>query len=236
MTRTRLVATFAALLLGSALVGACGSASKDAAPEKDLSNLSVKQLLSKASTAVQAEKYVTLTGTIKSEGKETGLDLSYVGSDSHGTITLQGARLELETVAGKTYFKPSDDFWTKQMGAKDAGTIIKLVDGRWIVADAKDGSFAQLTELASREFIAKQILTPDTAVSKGDPTKVDGVAVIPLKTKDGIIYLDRSTARPVQIMGTGTTDSGKASFSYAEVDSPTAPTKAQQVDLSKLAG
>jgi hypothetical protein len=232
MPRTRLTALIAAALLaGSAVLAGCGSSGSD-----DLTGLSTSKLLDRAVAQVKKEKYVQISGKITDQGEETGLDLSYIGEESRGTITLAGATLELETVDGTTYFRPSDAFWKKQMGAKSAAQVIKVINGRWIVADAKNDSFAQLIELASKDFVTKEILDPDSKVTKGKVKKVNGVECIPLETKDGTLYVDKATARPVQIVGGGSSGKGTADFSYDKQDPPTAPAADEQVDLSKLGG
>jgi hypothetical protein len=233
MRPTRLTAMLSALALGGAVLVGCGGGGGGGGGGDDLSGLSTSKLLAKAVAQVKAAKYVRISGKINDQGQDTGLDLSYVGKDSRGTITLEGATVELETVGGKTWFKPSDAFWNKQMGAKSAAQVIKLVNGRWIVAAAGNQSYAQLIELASRDLITKEILDPDSKVTKGKVTKVDGVEVIPLKTTDGTLYLDKETARPVQIVGSGSSK-GTANFSYDKIDAPTAPAAKDQVDLSKL--
>lgn len=230
MSRNRIPAILTALLLGLALLSGCGS-SKD-----DLSGLSTSKLLSKASAQVKNAKYVKIAGKVENSGNETALDLSYVGKDSHGTITLGGTTLELESVDGTTYFKPSDDFWKQQMGAKNAAQIIKVIDGRWIIADPKNQNFAQLVELASRDFVTKEILKPDSKVTKGKGKSVNGVDCITLDTSSGTLYLDQENARPVQIVGKGSDGAGKADFSYGKIDAPTAPAKDEQVDLAQLGG
>jgi hypothetical protein len=234
MRPTRLAAILTALTLGSAALTGCGGSSSGG--DSDLSGLSTTKLLDRAVAQVKKEKYVSVSGKIDDQGQETGLDLDYVGADSHGTITLEGTTLELETVGGKTWFKPSAAFWNKQMGAKSAAQVIKVINDRWIVVDPANKSFAQLVELASKDFVTKEILHPESKVTKGKVTKVKGIEVIPLKTTDGTLYLDKSNARPIQIVGTGNQGKGTADFSYDKIDAPTAPAAKDQVDLSKIAG
>jgi hypothetical protein len=227
MKPPRIPAIATAVVLAGAVLAGCGSSSSD------LSGLSATTLLSKATTQLAKEPYITLRGDITDSGGQTGLDLSYVGDDSHGTITLKGAELELQTVAGQTYFKPSDSFWKAQMGA-NAVSVIKLINGRWIIADPTNQSFGQLIQLASKDFVTKDVLDPSGTVTKGKETRINDILCIPLKTKDGTLYLDAKTARPVQIVGNGSGGTGKADFSYDLVDAPTAPAKKDTVDLSSL--
>jgi hypothetical protein len=228
MNRMRALAILVAVLLAATGLSACGSSS-------DVSGLSTTKLLAKAKTAVKKEKYVSLKGTIKQSTNETGIDLNYIAKDSHGTITVQGAGMELETVAGKTYFKPSDEFWKAQM-ASSASAIIKLINGRWIVADPSNSSFKQIVDIAARSFVTDQILDPAGKVKKGKEKKVNGIDCIALTTSDGTLYLDKSDGKPVQIVGTGKEASGKADFTYDKIPAPKAPSKAQTVDLSQLGG
>jgi hypothetical protein len=232
MTRLRTPALVLALALALTGLAGCGGSSQ---PKSDLSKLSTTQLLAKAKKQIQNEKYVSVKGKISEKGTSTGIDLNYIDDDSHGVLTINGASVEIETVSGKTYFKPSNAFWKAQMGPS-ASQIIKLIDGRWIIADAKNASFQQLISLASRSFVTDQILDPSAKVTKGKGKKVDGVDCIALTTSDGILYLDRSTARPVQIAGATSQTKGTADFSYDKIDKPTAPSAKDSVDVSKLSG
>jgi hypothetical protein len=232
MTRTRLLGLFTAVCLGATLLTGCGGSSGD-----DLDELSIGDLLDRATTAVRDETYVSITGSIDRSGNETGLDLHYVGDDSDGSITLDGAKLQLRTVDGTTWFKPSDEFWKSQVGGKQAKRLIRLIDGRWIVADPANQSFGQIIQLASRDFVDEQLLdTEDGDLRRGDNEEVDGQKCLTLKTGDGTLYLSADDALPVQITGSTEEGEGKATFSYDEIPAPTAPAKDEQIDLSKLGG
>lgn len=235
MTRLRTPALFLALGLALAGLAGCGGDTPSSTHKSDLSKLSTTQLLAKAKKQVEQEKYVSVKGKISQKGTTTGIDLNYVDDDSHGVLTINDASVQIETVAGKTYFKPSNAFWKAQMGPS-ATQIIKLINGRWIIADAGNASFQQLIDLASRKFITDQILDPSTKVSKGKQKTVEGVRCIALTTSDGILYLDRSNARPVQIAGADSGTTGTANFSYDKIAKPTAPAAKDSVDVSKLSG
>lgn len=225
----RTVAALCALLLGVLLAG-CGSS------KSSLSDLSSTALLRKASTAVSGKHYVSLTGRIDQSGNKTGLDLHYVGDDSYGRITLSNdAQLELKQVGDKTWFKPNDAFWKAQMST-GAAAVIKVIAGRWILADPSNKEFGQVLELADRDFLTQQMLDSSVTATKGKPTKVRGIDCIPLKLKNGVMYLDEDNALPVRVTGNQKSGSGVADFSYAKVSAPTAPAAKDQVDLSALGG
>lgn len=221
------IATLALALLLTTLVAGCGGSTS-------LSSLSTDTLLKKARAQVAAAQYVRVSGKIQESGQATSIDLRYVGSDSYGTIVLAGATMRIESVGGTTYFKPSAAFWKQQLQASEAKLVTGLIGNRWIVADPKNANFTQLIEVAKRTFLTKEVLTPSSKVTKGAVTTVAGTKAIPLTVQKGTLYLDDSTARPLQVKGSGTGGSGTATFSYAKLATPTAPSAKDRVDLSKL--
>ena len=222
----RFLAVLLAALLGVMLAG-CGSTPSQ-------SKLSTSALLKKARAYVTAQKDVGLSGRIDQGGAETSLDLKYAGDDSYGTIKLSGATITLESVGGKTYFKPSKEFWTQQLSKDQAATVTGLIGDRWIIANPGNANFAQLIALAKRSFLTEQVLTPEGTITKGKVTTISGTKAIPLKLKEGAIYLADEDARPLQVKGSSTSGSGTATFSYDKVTIPAAPTGKDVVDLTKL--
>ena len=93
-----------------------------------------------------------------------------------------------------------------------------------------------MIQVANRDFVDSQVLSASGSVTKGADATIDGHKCVTLKTKTGTLYLDASSALPVQVSGTGGTDTGKARFSYEKLTAPTAPAANDQVDLNKLVG
>lgn len=222
----RALAVLLAAVLGILLTG-CGSTPSQA-------KLSTSALLTKARAYIQAQDNVSLSGRIAQGGAETAIDLAYSGQDSVGTITLSGAQIQVESIGGKTYFKPSDAFWSQQLPKAQATLVTKLINGRWIIADPSNSDFTQLIQISKRAFITDEVLTPTGKVIKGKVTTISGTKAIPLTLDNGAIYLADSDARPLQVKGSGGGGSGTATFSYAKVTIPAAPAAKDQVDLAKL--
>ena len=220
----RLLAVLLAIVLGFALAG-CGSTPSQ-------SKLSTSALLKKARAYVTAQKDISLSGRIDQAGAETSLDLKYSGDDAYGTIKLSGATIAIESIGGKTWFKPSTSFWAQQLKKDQANMVANLIGDHWIIADPTNANFAQLITLAKRSFLTKEVLTPEGTITKGKVTTVSGTKAIPLTLKSGSIYLADEDARPLQIKGSSGGDSGTATFSYDKVTVPAAPKDA--VDLTKL--
>lgn len=231
MRRSRPITLLAAtaLVLGLALTGCGGSGS-------DLSGLSAKQLLSRATAALKKQPNVSISGRIGTTSSQTGLDLHYVGQDaSYGQLSLDQGSLRFEQVSGKTWLKPDAGFLRAQLGA-GAAAVTQLIGDKWILADASNQAFSQLIQVANRDFVDSQVLSASGSVTKGANATVDGHKCLTLKTKTGTLYLDASSALPVQVAGTGGSGTGKARFDYGKLTAPTAPTADEQVDLNKLVG
>lgn len=231
MRRSRPTAVLAVMvLLGLALAG-CGGA-----PRQDLSGLTAAQLLAKATKALTGQRYVSVTGTIGTTATETALDLHYIGhSASYGSLTVPQGSIRFERVAGTTWLRPDAGFLKAQLGAS-AAPVIKLIGDKWILADPSNKAFAELNDVASRDFIDSQVLSPGSKVTRAAPATISGTRCLTLKTKTGTLYLDATTALPVQVVGMGGASVGRARFTYDHLDAPTAPPAAKQVDLSKLVG
>ncbi len=227
MKRTRALAATVAVLLALVTVAGCGS---------DVSNLPVKQLLAKARTQLKTSHYLTIKGKVTEGKTSVGINLHYVGKDSSGTLDVSGKPIHIETVKGKTYFKPSQAFWKAELGS-GASRVQQLIKGRWIPAPKNNPQFVSLTQFGNREALAKQMLEPSTKkISKGKTKTVNGVDSVALDSTNGTLYLDTSDASPVQIVGNGTKGTGTVDFSYDQTPAPKAPKKKDIFDLSKLGG
>ncbi|MDQ6934460.1 MAG: hypothetical protein M3130_04105 [Actinomycetota bacterium] len=221
----------AVALISLAVTSGCGGATSD----PGLSKLSAQQLLRKSQAYVGGNNPVRAKGTVSSTGERLGLDLSFSGSDSLGTITFNGADMDIERVGGAVYFKGSDSFWKAQAGAQ-AQQIITVINGRWIKADTSAAQLRGLLDLASRKFVTDQVLSPNGTVKKGAPKTVNGVDCLTLSTKDGSLYVDKQDAKPVELVGGSGSSSGKVDFTYTSVTMPSAPAAKDFIDFAKLGG
>lgn len=229
-----LAALLAGLLAGLMLLAGCGSGSGDASP--DVTAMTSKQLLARGNEALHHQRYVSIQGRIGTTATRTGLELHYIGQDaSFGRLTLPQGSLRFERVGSTTWLQPDAAFLRAQLGAQ-AAAVTRLVAGKWIVADPANQAFTELAQVASRDFVDSQVLSPEGAVHKGGVVTAGGTRCVTLKTANGTLYLDASTYLPVRVSGTGSSAVGEADFDYAHLQAPTPPPADKQVDLSKLAG
>lgn len=221
----------AVALVALTTTSSCGGAKHD----PGLSKLSAQQLLHRSQVYVGRNNPVRAKGTVSSSGTRLGLDLNFSGSDSLGTITINGADMDIERVGGTVYFKGSDAFWKAQAGAQ-AQQIITVVNGRWIKADPSAAQLKGLLDLASRKFVTDRVLSPNATVKKGAPKTVNGVDCLTLSTKDGSLYVDKQDAKPVELVGGSGGSSGRVDFTYTNVNKPSPPAPKDVIDFAKLRG
>lgn len=228
------LAAVAAVLAALALLAGCSDHGGEAGA--DTVGMSSKQLLAKGDHALQNQRYVSIQGRIGTTSTRTGLELHYIGQNaSYGRLTLPQGSLRFERVGSTTWLQPDAAFLRAQLGDQ-AGPVTRLVAGKWIVADPGNQAFGELVQVASRDFVDSQVLSPEGKVRKGAPTTVGGERCLTLKTANGTLYLDASTFLPVRVSGTGSSAVGEADFSYVHLEAPAPPPTDKQVDLGKLAG
>ena len=230
MIRTRLTVIAAAAVI--ALSG-CGGSSDGAKSTSDVSNLSADALLVKAKGEVGSNQTISVKGTGVDAGSKMVVNLTFVGKDSSGTIEIDGDKIKLLSVDGKSYFKAEDSFW-KSQAADQADQIIALVNGRWIKADGSS-DYADLVTLAKRSFITSA-LKPDGTLKKGTPKTISGVDCLALiDGSSGTLYVAKDDGRPIQLASKKSSD-GDLKFTYDKAAAPKAPKASDVFDFASVTG
>lgn len=212
-----------------------GSSGGSASSSTNAGSLSVSEILAKVKQNVQSADNLHVKGNAVDAGQKIGLDISYKGKDSFGTVTVSGNDLTLLTSGGASYFKASDEFW-RAAAAANADTIISVIKGRWIKVAPTDTQFADLAALGDRTKLADDALTPDSLPTKGKDATVNGVDCLTLGiVNKSALYVEKSTLRPIQLHSTDS-GVGDLAFTYDAVTIPPAPTGAQVMTTKQLAG
>lgn len=225
MMRTHAVAGLLALALPLA---ACSGSDDD--KKSELTQSSASEILTEAKAALADADTVTVEGAGSGNGASIELDLSFVGDDTEGSVSLDGATIKLLRVDEKSYVQISPDA-LKSLGAGD-DEIAKLGDGKWILVDAGDSNFAQFASLASRKEFFESLLDPDSEPTKTKVSEVEGVEVIGLKSSTGTLYVSVDDARPVSLEREG--DNRSLTFDYDDEDAPEAPDASDIIESSEL--
>lgn len=205
----------------------------------DVAALSADALFAKAKQTL-GTKDVHIKGTATESSEKVALDMSYVGQDATGSMTVNGGKLTLLTVGGSTYFKADQAFW-KAADPTEASKILAIVGDRWIKIDPTDSSFGEMASMATRDFLTQDLLAPEGKITKGEPKTIEGVdclALVDTNTANGgTLYVDSSDAKPIQVVpSAGAKSGGELNFDYSAGTIPAAPAASDVLDFSALQG
>ena len=147
-----------------------------------------------------------------------------------GTISSGGATFTIVVDPPNVYLRADQASWTKLAGSAVAG---QLFAGKWLqttTADPNFGSFATLLDAAK---LTQQITATGT-ITKGAVTTFHGKQAVPLKNKNGTLYV-AATGSPyiLGIVGSGTKNGGQLLFTqYGSAKVPSAPSNS--ISLAQL--
>lgn len=192
----------------------------------NVADKSAAEVLAASQAAARAATSVRVAGDIDDVSLELRLAR---GVGATGSLEQRGSRFELIAVGGEVYLKGSDAFYEQIAGR----AAVQLLGGKWLKAPASDREFASIAQLGDMELLLRQVLNPQSdTVVKGAVTTVDGQQSVPLRAKDGTLYVAAEGALPLQLTGSASRP-GKITFSeWNQPVDVTAPTDA--VDLSEL--
>jgi len=212
--------------LAAVLLTACGSSDNGESGKKG------PQVAADAANALEKAGGAHLSGTGTQDGKPMQLDVTVVGADATGTVTMDGAKLDLVNVGGKLYIRASGDFWT-QNGVP--ATAVTLLDGKWVILPAD--SAGELSQF-SVKGLADELRHPSNGSIKDavHTDTVDGKKVVVVTESDGstLDVAATGTPYPLKIVDKGSEASTITASDFGKKTKITAPSDA--LDLSQLAG
>jgi len=217
------------------------AASSSSAPAGgDLASLPPKEILAKATAAIDAADTVRLKGGGSSEGDNFEIDMRYGSAgQAYGTVSSSGQTIELRRVGQVIYLKADTAFWTATAGAEAA----KLLGGKFLKAPLTDPRVAELASFTDKEAFVGEVLEPDGELTMGDTKEVRGVPAVGLVSKggtagdNGTLYVaTEGEPYPLQLAPeAGSGETGYLDFlEYGEPVTVQAPPAADTVDVTKL--
>jgi hypothetical protein len=228
------------LALAGALLAGCGGDGgaapkpKSTAPTANgVSALSPTEILDKATAALESAKSYRIKGDIDSDGQKLSLDFKISGKNLLGSITSEGATIELLSIGGQNYIRPDEAFWKANAG--DAGaTMAQLMGDKWARLSTTDKNFTQLFKITD----PSELLKPKGQLSKGETKQVTGgnaVAVIESGADGGTLWV-ATTGQPYPLMLEGPKNKGQLTFSDfgASFSDVVGPADTDVIDLDKL--
>ncbi len=259
-TMTRRIAAGAvalSLLAGGGVLAGCGSSSDSAsggattaaattattAAPNGIEGKTATEILDASLAAANKATSVTAKGAITQGGQEITLDLQVGQEAAQGSISAEGAEIEIKVLAGKTYFKLSGESFAKIAGQDDspevAEAISALLGDKWLVAPDEEsaGQLGSLGQFGQKDELLKGILTPDGNATVKGTGEVNGQPVVLLESTDGTGTLAIATTGepyPLQIKGSEGADGGQIDFTdWNAPVNVTAPTDV--LDIGQLA-
>ncbi|GAA4368795.1 hypothetical protein [Nocardioides caricicola] len=235
---TRIGLAVASVGLATALT-ACGGGDS-------FTDQSAEEIADASKDAMADLKSVKVAGSITADGQQVEIDIQTDDQGSCvGSIGVDGASAELLGADGKTWFRPSEEFW-RQSGGEAADQLISMVGDKWVVIPEGEedgfGQFCDLDELLE-QMLKDDEEDDDAKFSKGDTQDIDGEEAIAIDQEDpedgtstGYVLVDEPHYL-VKIEKTDGEDSGDVTFSAfdEEVDAE-APAEEDTIDLDSLGG
>ena len=189
----------------SLVLAGCGGSSDNGEAKK-----TGPQVAADAAAAVKSAGGFHVSGTVNQGGKPSTVDLQIQNNDVSGTISLEGAKLNLIIVNGKAYIKGDTEFWT---GNNVSAQTAALLNGRWVAAPASSTSeFSSLTAAG----LASDLQHPTDSSFKTPvhKAKIDGKNVVVVTQQDGSELDVAASGKPypVRIVNKGSS-AGTTTFS-----------------------
>lgn len=213
-----LVAGAVALLLvvgvGAYVVGSrtgdsttTGGATASAGPTANgVQDGTAEQILAAAKAAALAQSSVHLR-TVASDSAT--FDVTVVKDvGGFGSITSDGTTMELVRTPQTLYMKAPATEWESRLNAAAAGVI----GTKWVAIGSSDSSYSDLGDVLAYSDMLGDLLTPDTAITKGQTATFDGAPAVGLVSSDGTMWV-ATTGQPLPLgIEVGSTGN-KATFS-----------------------
>ncbi|BEL08108.1 lipoprotein [Actinoplanes sichuanensis] len=245
MTKIAFRAGLAALAAAGMLLSGCGGSDStepkggtttaaQAAADNGVAALTADEILAKAKEALTKVGSFHMAGSATTDGETMSLDFKVSGKDFAGKMSMgKDADVEILSVGGKQYMKPSEGFWAMLAGPEQAKTMVTATGGKWVLVPAKD-SVSGLFAAAD----VNELLKPTGALSKGEATKVGEQAVITLKdagdAESQLFVATTGEPYPVRIGPSATGEGITFSEFGAKFDGIAAPAADQVVDQASL--
>ncbi len=226
-------ATALALVLTAALLAGCGS-SGTTAKANDEASKPPGRVLADAKAAATSASSAHVSGSIKSNGTPTTLDLTTArNKGAKGSMSTNGLKFDLVRIGDTVYIRGSDEFYKHFAGA----AVAQLLHGKWLKAPATRGRLKSIAPLTSIGALFAGISSQHGKLANDGKTSYKGQDVVAIRdTSDGSKLYVAATGKPypVAIVG-GKSQSGTITFGdWNKSVSLSAPSDA--IDIGQFGG
>ncbi|OON82816.1 hypothetical protein [Streptomyces tsukubensis] len=241
------------ILLGAAVcavavMGLTGCSESGKPSKEPFQGQSADRIADRAVAATKDASSVRLAGRLRSGSKPVSVDIA-VDTDGKcdGTMTTEGAKIDLVRTGTATYVKGDEKFWRSSMESGRAGAetdkVLDELRGKWVKMPAGDTGVSGICDKDSVVSGLDGNKAERTGLTKRDGGKVDGEDSVALtKKKSGgataTVYV-ATEGKPyiLKVVQRGGDEPGTLSLSdYGTPVDAKAPPAGQVVDLGRLAG
>lgn len=235
MRRSAITVAAAAALLTGCQGDKTGEPEAPAPTDNGVSALAPNEILARAKAAIQQAKSYRIKGNANAEGRKMTLDFRVSGTNLGGRVSMDGANVEVLSIAGQQYMRPDEKFWVNVAGAAKAEEVVKLMGDKWAKVPTDDKDFADLFSIANID----DLLKPDGTLTKGAAKDVNGTKTIGLvdSSADGGTLYVATIGEPYPVrLESQNPGEGQITFSDfgATFDDLKAPAEAEVIDLEQL--
>ena len=226
-------ATALALFLTAALLAGCGGSGTTAKANDEASKPPVR-VLADAKAAATSASSAHVSGSIRSNGTPTTLDLTTArNKGAKGSMSTNGLRFDLVRIGDTVYIRGSDEFYKHFAGA----AVAQLLHGKWLKAPATRGRLKSIAPLTSIAALFGGISSQHGKLANDGKTSYKGQDVVAIRDmSDGSKLYVAATGKPypVAVVG-GKNQSGTITFGdWNKSVSLSAPNDA--IDLGQFGG
>jgi hypothetical protein len=219
----------AALLVVAASITLAGCGDSD----NGVADLAADEIVAEVLEAAEAAESVQVTGEMEVDGEGLAFDMGFTAGGATGTLTFEGADIELLSVDGDVYMRGDADAWTTMTGNPSAGALLA---NRYALLPADDASFEDFAAFTDLAGFVDELMTTEGSVSKGDEAEIGGQKVIGLISDDegGTLYV-ATTGDPLPIqLAAPEGETGSLDFDWDATVEVAAPDDEDVIDLTEF--
>jgi hypothetical protein len=227
-------ATALALVLTAALLAGCGS-SGTTEKANDEASKPPARVLADAKAAATSASSAHVSGSIKSNGTPTTLDLTTArNKGAKGSMSTNGLNFDLVRIGDTVYIRGSDEFYKHFAGA----AVAQLLHGKWLKAPATRGQLKSIAPLTNISALFAGVSSQHGKLANDGKTTYKGQDVVAIRdTSDGSKLYVAATGKPypLAIVGSKKNQSGTITFGdWNKSVSLSAPSGA--IDIGQFGG
>lgn len=199
--------------------------------DNGVSDLPATQVLERAREVSSRTDSVRIRGDLRDQTRSGTLDVRLSGRNCAGEVT-SPSKFSMVLLGPDLYLRGDDAFWSRV--SPQAATLLR---GKWLKAPSAQPQFANLVRFCDANSLKGSLLGGNPELTKGEPTEIAGTPTVPLKGKEGTLYVaTQGEPYPLRVEPqTGQQSLGRINFSeWGTVAAITAPPADQVVDVSAL--